>query len=158
MLRFERTTTGLSLQSIHITQSLPLLLSWVPRQGETADAIKRVRIQRDETPHDVQEIFQQIGALTLAGEQALKSGDLMEIGALFQKNHALLDRLQVSTPSIEALRQRYLDLDARGVKLTGAGLGGAVIGIFQSESARDRAEVSLRRLAIPTWGLTVSPR
>jgi mevalonate kinase len=163
VLRFERTSTGLSLQSIslqpiHITQPLPLLLSWVPREGGTADAIKCVRLQRDKTPHRVQEIFQQIGALTLAGERALKSGDVMEIGALLQKNHALLDRLQVSTPSIEALRQRYLDLDALGVKLTGAGLGGAVIGIFESESARDRAEVALHRLTIPTWGLTVSPR
>ena len=44
-------------------------------------------------------------------------------------SHQLLQSLEVSTPALDALVGAALDAGAYGAKLTGGGLGGAVIAI-----------------------------
>lgn len=70
-----------------------------------------------------------LGEAAHAGEEALRAGDLGGLGQLFDRAHAWLSNLQVSTPELDALVHAARGAGALGAKLTGAGGGGAVIAL-----------------------------
>ena len=65
------------------------------------------------------------------GKDALSS-----LGAVMDYQHELLrDLYEVSTPRLEELRETLVDSGALGAKISGAGLGGAIIGLVRSRKA-----------------------
>src|SRR5262249_33550069 len=67
--------------------------------------------------------------LTLAGAEAIKVGDLVELGELMNLNHGLLNALQLSTPDLEEMIHIARRNGAVGAKLTGGGGGGSIIAL-----------------------------
>ncbi|MCD6536571.1 MAG: GHMP kinase [Thaumarchaeota archaeon] len=62
------------------------------------------------------------------------SDPLQVIGAIMNYQHALLrDYYEVSTPKLEELRDLLLETGALGAKISGAGMGGAIIALAKSE-------------------------
>ena len=61
---------------------------------------------------------------------------LSALGAVMDYQHELLrDLYEVSTPRLEELRETLVDSGALGAKISGAGLGGAVIGLVRDRKA-----------------------
>jgi galactokinase len=61
---------------------------------------------------------------------------LSVLGAIVDYQHGLLrDLYDVSTPKVEEVRKVLVDHGALGAKISGAGLGGAVVGLARSEKA-----------------------
>jgi mevalonate kinase len=82
-------------------------------------------------------LFDRIATVVRAGVAALRAGDLVRLGAIFDDNHALLCDAGVSTPEVDALVGAARAAGALGAKLTGGGAGGAIIAL-----ARDPAAVA----------------
>ncbi|HEX5910729.1 MAG TPA: hypothetical protein VFY44_09565, partial [Thermoleophilaceae bacterium] len=62
---------------------------------------------------------------------ALGAGDMARLGELLDASHASLrDDYEVSTPAVEATRERLLEAGAAGARIMGGGFGGAVLGLF----------------------------
>jgi galactokinase len=62
---------------------------------------------------------------------ALRAEDLPALGALLSASHeSLRDRYEVSTPAVEAARERLLGAGAAGARIIGGGFGGSVLGLF----------------------------
>jgi mevalonate kinase len=74
-----------------------------------------------------------LGDLAQGGAAALERGDLDELGVRFDAAHGVLCALGVSCPELDDLVRVLRSASALGAKLTGAGGGGAAIGL-----ARDR--------------------
>ncbi|HXN36578.1 MAG TPA: galactokinase family protein [Solirubrobacteraceae bacterium] len=63
---------------------------------------------------------------------ALQADDLPALASLLNASHeSLRDNYDVSTPAVEATRERLLDAGARGARLIGGGFGGSVLGLLQ---------------------------
>ncbi|HEU4937441.1 MAG TPA: galactokinase [Vicinamibacterales bacterium] len=69
----------------------------------------------------------------LATVAALRSGDLIEIGRLFDASHASMrDDFQVSTPAVDALVAAAKSVrGVYGARLTGGGFGGSIVGLTE---------------------------
>ena len=79
-------------------------------------------------------------ARVLACCDAMRSGDLEQVGRLLLAGHASLrDDFRVSTPELDLLVDAFLQAGALGARLTGAGFGGCVVGL----TTRDRADACL---------------
>jgi len=111
---------------------LHLRVLHTPRAGDTAAAVGAVRAWAAAHPAESARRFERMGALAEEGAAALRAGDARALGALMGEAHAHLAALGVSTPALEGLRAALLASGALGAKLTGAGLGGAVVGVFAS--------------------------
>lgn len=75
-------------------------------------------------------------ARVLAAADALRAGDLEELGRLMLESHASLrDDYEVSTPELDALVDRLVAAGALGARLTGAGFGGYVVAAARAEDA-----------------------
>lgn len=76
-----------------------------------------------------------LGALALAGTEALRLGDHALLGQHFNHAHAVLAQLTVSTPRLDAMCTAARQAGAWGAKLTGAGGGGAMVAIGPDPAA-----------------------
>jgi mevalonate kinase len=104
--------------------------------------------QRRATDPRVDENLARLGDLARRGRPAFESGDGETLGALFDEAHRILQELGVSCKELDATVASLRAGGALGAKLTGAGGGGAAIGL-----ARDQAHA--RELARATSGFAV---
>lgn len=94
--------------------------------GDAGDTRRMVRDVAARRP-SVDGLLADIGALALAVEDALHSP--AQLGPLWTRHHALLRRLGVSTPRLDAATDAAHHAGALGAKLSGAGGGGVVIAV-----------------------------
>jgi mevalonate kinase len=93
-------------------------------------------------------LMARLGDLAREGRELFERGDLLRLGKTFDAAHASLRDLGVSCPELEEVVAALRRAGALGAKLTGAGGGGAAIGL-----ARD--EPHAQRLAEQTGGFAV---
>jgi mevalonate kinase len=89
-----------------------------------------------------------LGELARGGASALERGNLADLGARFDEAQKVLGVLGVSCPELDDLVRLLLKASALGAKLTGAGGGGAAIGL-----ARDREHAGALSAAVGGAGL-----
>ena len=113
---------------------------------EEAAAALGVATLRDATPDAVadQPFVRHVvseNARTLAFAEALRAGDLDTCGALMLASHgSLRDDFAVSTTALDELVVALMGAGALGARLTGAGFGGCVVGLFDPARAAIAAE------------------
>ena len=74
---------------------------------------------------------------------AFATGDVARLGEIFLASHASLrDDYAVSTAELDALVEAIVRAGAAGARLTGAGFGGAVVGVCERDRAESVAETA----------------
>ena len=102
---------------------------WVAVSDErttTREAIERVRHVVSD-PRRLDTLCRRVEALALDARDALARGDAAAVGQAFDDNHDLLTELDVSSPGLDRIIAAARSCGATGAKLTGGGLGGAII-------------------------------
>ncbi|WP_415382651.1 mevalonate kinase [Halosimplex sp. TS25] len=120
---------------------LPFVVGFDGGAGDTGALVGGVRELKDQYDFAADTVAA-IGDLVRAGEEALTAGDLDELGELMDFNHGLLSALGVSSRSLDSMVWAARDAGALGAKLTGAGGGGCVVALDDSEET----ETALRYL------------
>jgi mevalonate kinase len=99
----------------------------------------RERWQLDLSRHE--RLFDEVATVVAAGIAAVEHGDVDALGDAFDRNQTLLAALGVSSPEIDALCASARAAGACGAKLTGGGVGGAIVAVahdVESVAARLR--------------------
>ncbi len=120
VVAYRRAPQGPELDPLRLPSPLRLVVIDTGSPGDTAAMVAAVRArgQRD--------VIEAIGELAEAVTAALRDGK--DVGGLLDENHALLRRLGVSTPALDAAVDLLRAAGARGAKLAGAGGGGVAFG------------------------------
>ena len=127
--------------------------SGTPSPTKTTVAGVRQRHAADPARYDAW--FDEIGALVQAARAALERGDSAALGPLFDRNHALLAQIGVSTPQLDALVAAARAAGALGAKLSGGGGGGNVIALVTAACAEAVGAALQRAGAIRVMQTTV---
>ena len=99
-------------------------------------------------PEKIDPLLWRLGALAREGRRDFETAALPALGARFDEAHAILRELGVSCPELEEKVAALRAAGALGAKLTGAGGGGAAIGL-----GRDLTQA--RAIAAATGGFAV---
>ena len=116
-------------EEVRLTRGLPLVIGITGRESLTARAVAKVAAARRRNPSRYEAIFDQVEALTRAGADAARDGELRELGELMNLCHGFLNALQISTKELEELVEVSRRHGAVGAKLTGAGGGGSIVAL-----------------------------
>ncbi len=108
---------------------LPLVIAFDERPRSTGAAVTALRARWEADQAAYERLFDDVGGVVEEGVRAAEAGDLPALGRAFDQNQALLERLGVSAPSVEALVAAARRRGALGAKLTGGGAGGAIIAL-----------------------------
>ncbi|WP_255149451.1 mevalonate kinase [Halorarius halobius] len=111
---------------------LPFVVGYDGGAGNTGELVATVRDLR-ETYGFAADTVEAIGDVVRTGEHALREGDVEEVGRLMNFNHGLLSALGVSSRSLDTMVWAARDAGADGAKLTGAGGGGCIVALDETE-------------------------
>jgi mevalonate kinase len=125
---------GDDCRPIEDVPNLPFVIGYDGGAGDTGQLVASVRALRDEYEFAATTV-ETIGDIVRQGERALAEGDLGEVGRLMDFNHGLLDALGVSSRSLDEMVWAARESDALGAKLTGAGGGGCIVALDETEEA-----------------------
>jgi galactokinase len=100
-------------------------------------------------------------ARVLATVDALRAGDVKEVGHLFIASHASMrDDYAVSVPEVDALVESAQSIDGvYGARLTGGGFGGAIVALTERGRAREvgKAVTARHNQRFPTAATVAVP-
>ncbi len=80
-------------------------------------------------------VFDEIGEIAETAHEKIESGKWNELGELTNRNHALLQRLTVSSPELDRFVEAARNAGALGAKMSGGGRGGNMIALVQPNMA-----------------------
>jgi mevalonate kinase len=112
--------------------NLPFVVGFDGGAGDTGALVASVRALKEEYGFAADAV-RAIGDVVRRGEQVLADGDLAELGRLMNFNHGLLEALGVSSRSLDGMVWAARDAGAYGAKLTGAGGGGCIVALDDTE-------------------------
>jgi mevalonate kinase len=125
---------GEDCRTIDDVATLPFVIGYDGGAGDTGALVAGVRSLREEYEFAADTV-RAIGDVTRRGEDALRAGNVAEVGRLMEFNHGLLSALGVSARSLDSMVWAARDAGALGAKLTGAGGGGCVVALDESDAA-----------------------
>ena len=120
-----------------ISSYVVIVNSGIPRSTKTY--VEKVAKSMEEDTKKYQSILEEIGNVTTIAKASLMEGNIQKLGNLMTQNHLLLEKLGVSHPILTNLSNSLIQLGSLGSKLTGAGGGGCVIGLFDDYQKANRA-------------------
>ena len=136
----------------------PTLMHWIlvdsGQRGSTGVAVADVRRQRTERPEQFAAMMEASRKDANEVLDALVAGNGHLLGRCMGRAHGRLQALKLSTERMESLRERMVEWGAEGVKLTGSGLGGCLLGLFPTGETATAAERSLHQAGYPAWKFT----
>jgi mevalonate kinase len=125
---------GDDCRAIEDAPAVPIVIGYDGGAGDTGELVAGVRALREEYDFAAATV-ESIGDIVRAGQAALAAADLEEVGRLMNFNHGLLEALGVSSRSLDELVWAARESAALGAKLTGAGGGGCVVALDETEGA-----------------------
>jgi mevalonate kinase len=106
----------------------------------THETVGGVRRRREAETERYEALFDAIGELVWEARRAIEAGQSEALGPIFDRNHARLQEIGVSTPLLDKLVASAKGAGALGAKLSGGGGGGNIIALVTDESAPEVAE------------------
>jgi hydroxymethylglutaryl-CoA reductase len=136
LFRKDHANARPEIRDLATPRPIPIIIGLSGTATLTMQTVGNVRSAWQKNPRRYETIFSQIDELALAGVEALKRGDIAELGELMNIDHGLLNALQVSSWEIEELVEIARHNGALGAKLTGGGGGGAMIAVGKPEKTQ----------------------
>ncbi len=130
-------------QRFEIARPFHLVIADTGIASSTAAVVSDVRRDWEKNRERYESVFDNIGETAVAARQAIASGDVNALGPLMQENQRLLRQINVSSTELERLIAVAEDAGASGAKLSGAGRGGNLICVVESESV-ERVQKALQ--------------
>jgi mevalonate kinase len=121
-------------ETLALGAAFSLLIGDSGISAPTAEAVAHVRRRWEADRPGVEHTFDEIGARVERARQALLEGSPQALGTALRDNHDLLVQLGVSSRELDSLVGAALRAGALGAKMSGGGMGGAVIALVTPES------------------------
>jgi len=125
---------GEDCRAIEGVGALPFVVGYDGGAGDTGALVAGVRDLREQYDFAADTV-RAIGDIVRRGESVLGTGDAAELGELMDFNHGLLSALGVSSRSLDSMVWAARDAGAEGAKLTGAGGGGCIVALDETDDA-----------------------
>lgn len=118
---------------LRIESAVPVVIGNTGVSRNTGKLVDNVWVRVEQVPSVMKPLIEAAGKLTNQAIDALKRGDLEEMGLLMNVNHGLLTALGVSSEELDRLIYAARRGGALGAKLTGAGGGGCMVALTRVE-------------------------
>ena len=122
-----------------------LLVAAIPRTSTTAELVAGIRAMRERDRAAVEHSLHRLGRLSEAAATPESCPDAVALGRIADQAQAVLRTLGLSTRPLDEALTALHDAGALGAKLSGAGGGGALYGVFASLADAEAAAAVLEK-------------
>jgi mevalonate kinase len=143
-------TRGLPIEIFRIAASFHLVVGDTGVRSLTSLVVGDLRQRWQVDPGRYEALFDEAGSLAAQARELIEGGHPEQLGALMNKNHALLQEMDVSSPELDRLVEAARAAGALGAKLSGGGRGGNMIALVEPDAANRVAEALRSAGAVQT--------
>lgn len=146
---------GQSLQTFHPKTPFTLVIADTGIPAFTKESVNAVHRLWQTDPARWEQVFNEIGGIARLARAEIEHGTWKVLGYLMDRNHALLQQMNVSSTDLDHLVTVARDAGALGAKLSGGGRGGNMISLVDSRQAAAVAQALQSAGAVRTITTTV---
>ncbi|MFH1821448.1 MAG: mevalonate kinase [Methanobacteriota archaeon] len=128
---------GKPIEQISIRAPVEIVLGNTGLVANTEAAVAGVRERKQKHPAEYDKIFNEAEELAYMAKKALVDYELKVVGKLMDKNHELLQAIEVSCKELDLLVKLSRYNGAYGAKMTGGGLGGNMVALTPGKDIQD---------------------
>ena len=126
---------GQPIETFHVGAPFTLVIGDTGVSAPTKESVSDVRKLWEADKPRWEQVFDQVADIARQARTAIETGNTSALGPLMDANHALLQRLTVSSVELDRLVLTAKSAGAEGAKLSGGGRGGNMIALVQPERA-----------------------
>jgi len=130
---------GQPIETFKVGNSFTVVIGDTGIPAPTKESVGDVRLLWLKDKTKFEEIFDEIGQISLIARRSIESGKPELLGDLMNHNHSLLQDMTVSSLELDKLVQAARDEGAMGAKLSGGGRGGNMIALVDQAKAESVA-------------------
>jgi len=142
---------GEPLERLDVRRPLRLVIGNTDEASSTREMVAMVARHRERDPGQFEANLRAIETLVRNARLAIEASDAKAVGQLMDLNQALLSAWMLSTPAIEELCAAAREAGARGAKLTGAGGGGCMIALVDSDEVTAAVIAAIEKLGFEAF-------
>lgn len=131
---------GRPIETLQVREPFTIVIGDTGIAAPTRESVADVRRAWETDPQASEVLFDGIGALAGMAREAIQAGMWRHLGPLMDEDHALLQRLAVSSPDLDRLVGAARKAGALGAKLSGGGRGGNMIALAPESGPRAIAD------------------
>ena len=124
---------GHPIETFNVGKPFTILIADTGIPAPTKESVGDVRHLWMDDRRGWEKVFDQIGEISFSARQSIEAGKWELLGELMNENHALLQKLTVSSPELDQLAEAARNAGALGAKLSGGGRGGNMIALVNAE-------------------------
>jgi mevalonate kinase len=147
---------GQPIETFKVGQPFTIVIGDTGVAAPTKESVADVRRLWMNDKARWESVFDKIGEISFTARRAIEAGKSEILGELMNENHALLQKLTVSSPELDHLVETARDAGALGAKLSGGGRGGNMIALVEPEESEAVASALISAGAKRTLSTTVS--
>lgn len=134
---------GQPIETFTVGRPFTIVIGDTGISAPTRESVGDVRKLWEADKSNWENIFDQVGEIAKQARNVLESGKHVlseverwkELGGLMNQNHALLQKMTVSSPELDNLVEAARKAGASGAKLSGGGRGGNMIALVEENQA-----------------------
>jgi mevalonate kinase len=135
---FEKKEEKNDIKILKCAKTLNLIIVDSKINRNTKEAVELVAKNKKENEKEFEKIFSEYKKIITKAKQELKFGGMKELGLLMNKNQELLEKIGVSFKEAEDIIRTATFENCLGAKITGAGLGGNIIILCETEPDQNK--------------------
>ncbi len=126
---------GRPIETFRVGKPFTIVIGDTGIPALTKESVGDVRKLWTEDKGKLEKIFDEIGQISSTARRCIENGEAESLGELMDQNHALLQKLTVSSLELDELVRAARNTGASGAKMSGGGRGGNMIALVEKEKA-----------------------
>ena len=123
--------------------------------ANTKVMLNGVAERRARCPEKYNRAVDEAKRIGMEGQKALEAFDLPRVGVLLNRNHALLQTIEVSSPELDLLVALARQNGALGAKMTGSGGGGCMLALTPGKGLQEEIAQAIEKKGFSALRTTV---
>ena len=136
---------GKGMERLKIEKPVEIVMGDTGIVANTKKAVAGVRERKERYKEKYDKIFKEAEKLAYEARNALLEMDWKSVGELMNKNHKLLQEIEVSCKELDFLVEVALENGAYGAKMTGGGLGGYMVALTPGKELQEKVAKAIER-------------
>jgi mevalonate kinase len=130
---------------LKIKEPVKIVMGNTGKVANTKKAVAGVRERKEKYPKKYSDIFKEAGSIVREARKAFEQYNIEEIGNLMNKNHELLQKIEVSNDDLDMLVETARNAGALGAKMTGGGLGGYMVALTPLQDVQNTVAQTIEK-------------
>jgi mevalonate kinase len=144
---------GQPIETFKVGQPFTIVIGDTGMSASTKESVADVRRLWMNDKSRWESLFDKIGEIAFTARRAIEAGKSDMLGELMNENHALLQKMTVSSPGLDRLVDAARAAGALGAKMSGGGRGGNMIALVKPDVA-ESVSLSLKEAGAKNTILT----